>query len=187
MKHYLTVCILAWLAVKWSKAVFFLTLYDSINDMKHFQNCLHHTSAVSQPFWLLMAANLAQAGFLGWKWSLWSVLAWLVLQQSKAIFLLTLYDSINGMKYFWNCLHHTSAVPQPFLLLIAANSAQVGFLGWKWSLWPMPTWLEIQRRIFVFFLTLYDSINDMKYFWNFSITPQPCHIHFCCWLLLIWP
>ena len=29
------------------------------------QNCLHYTSAVSQPFLLLIAANLALAGFLG--------------------------------------------------------------------------------------------------------------------------
>ena len=54
-----------WLAVQQSKAVFFLTLYDSINYMKHFRNCLHHTSAVSHPFLLLMAANLALAGCLG--------------------------------------------------------------------------------------------------------------------------
>ena len=27
------------------------------------------------------------------------------------------------------CLHHTSAMPQPFLLLIAANLALTGFLG----------------------------------------------------------
>ena len=28
--------------------------------------------------------------------------------------------------------------------------------------------------------TLYDSINDMKYFRTVCITPQPCHSHFCC-------
>ena len=44
-----------------------------------------------------------------------------------------------------NCLYYTSAVPQPFLLLIAANLALAAFLGWKWSLWPVPAWLEIQR------------------------------------------
>ena len=47
----------------------------------------------------------------------------------KFLFPLTLYVSINDMKYFRNCLHHTSPVPQPFLLLIAANLAQAGFLG----------------------------------------------------------
>ena len=52
-----------WLAVQRSKAVFFLTLYDSINDMKYFRNCLHHTSSLPQPFLLLIADNLALAGF----------------------------------------------------------------------------------------------------------------------------
>ena len=104
----------------------------------------------------------------------------------KAVFYLTVYDSINDRKYFRNCLHYTSAMPQPFLLLIAANLSQAGFLGWKWSLWPVTTWLAVQRSKNFFFLTLYDGINDMKYLWNFFITPQPCYSHFCCWLLLIW-
>ena len=81
------------------------------------------------PFLLLIAANLAQAGFLGREWSLWSVRAWLAVQQSKAVFFLALYDSINDNKYFRNCLHHTSALPQPFKMLIAANLSQAGFLG----------------------------------------------------------
>ena len=84
-------------------------------------------------------------------------------------------------------MHHTSAVPQPFLLLIAANLAQAGFLGWKWSLWPVSTWLEVQQSKSVFWLTLHDSINGMKHLQNVCIKPQPCHIHFCCWLLPIWP
>ena len=124
---------------------------------------------------------------LGWKWSLWRVPAWLAVQLSKDVFFLTLNDSINYMKYFRNCLHHTSAVSQPFLLLVAANLAQDGFLGWKWSLWPVPTWLAVQRSKAVFFLIFYYSINDIKFFLNVLITPQPCHSHFCCWLLPIWP
>ena len=86
-----------------------------------------------------------------------------------------------------NCLHYTSAVPQLFLLFIGANLALAGFLGWKLSLWTVPAWLVVQRSNIFIFLTLYDSINDMKYFWNFFITPQPCHSHFCCWLVPIWP
>ena len=86
-----------------------------------------------------------------------------------------------------NCLHPTSAVPQPFLLLIAANLALVGFLGWKWSLWSVPAWLEVQRSKAVFLLNLYDGINDTNNFLNDCITPQPCHSYFCCWLLSIWP
>ena len=57
-------------------------------------------------------------------------------------------------EYLMNCQHHTSSVPQPFLLLIAANLAIAGFLGWKWSLWPVPAWLKIQRSKAVCFLIL---------------------------------
>ena len=85
-----------------------------------------------------------------------------------------------------NCLHYTSAVPQPFLLLIAANLALTGFLGWTWSLWPVPTWLTLRRMKYVFLLTLYDSINDTKHLRTVFITPHPCHSHLCCWLLPIW-
>ena len=60
-------------------------------------------------------------------------------------------------------------------------------VGWKWSLWPVPAWLVVQQSKSVFLLTLYVSINDMKYFRTASNTPQPCHSHFCCWLLRIWP
>ena len=148
---------------------------------------MRHTSAFPQPFVLLIAAKLALAVFLGWKWSLWSVLAWLAVQQSKYVFFLALYDSINYIKYFQYCLNHTSSVPQPFLLLIAANLALSRCLGWKWSLWPVLDWLAVQRRKDVFFLTLNVSINNMKHFGTVCITTQPCHIHFCCWLLPIWP
>ena len=86
-----------------------------------------------------------------------------------------------------NCLHHTSAVPQPFLLLITTNLALAGFLGWKWSLLPVPAWLAVQLSKSVFSLTVYDIINDMKHFRTVCITPQPCHSHFCWWLLPIWP
>ena len=51
----------------------------------------------------------------------------------------------------------------------------------------MPTWLAVQQSKAVFFLTLYDSINDMKHFRTVCITPQPCHSHFCCLLLPSWP
>ena len=51
----------------------------------------------------------------------------------------------------------------------------------------MRPFLTVQESKAVFFLTLYDSINDMKLFRTVCITPQPCHSHFCCWLLTIWP
>ena len=59
--------------------------------------------------------------------------------------------------------------------------------GLKWSLWPVPTWLVVQWRKSVFLRTLYYSINDMKHFQIVCIIPQPCHSHFCRWLLIIWP
>ena len=92
-----------------------------------------------------------------------------------------LYETLT--KY----LHLTSAVPQPFLLLMAANLVITGLLGWKWSLWPVPAWLAVQRSKAVFFLTLHDSTNDMKHLRTVCITPQLFHSHFCCWLLPIWP
>ena len=51
----------------------------------------------------------------------------------------------------------------------------------------MPTWLAVQRIKAVFVLTLHVSINDMKHWQTLCIKPQPCHSHFCCWLLPIWP
>ena len=95
-------------------------------------------------------------------------------------------------KYQWydtlkNFLYLTSVVPQPCLLLITANFALTGFLGWKWSLWPVPPWLAVQQNKYVFFLIIYDSINDLKYFRTVCIPYQPCHSHFCCWLLPKWP
>ena len=85
-----------------------------------------------------------------------------------------------------NYMHHTSTVPQPFLLLMAANLALPWFLGWQLSLWPVPAWLGVQQRKYVLFLTLHVSISDMKHFWTFCITTKPWHSHFCCWWLPIW-
>ena len=88
--------------------------------------------------------------------------AWLAVKRRKYVFFLTLYGNINDMKLFLT-LYIT---PQPchshFFLLIAANLAITEFLGWKWSLWPVPARLEVQQRKYVFLLTLIDSINDMK-------------------------
>ena len=75
----------------------------------------------------------------------------------------------------------------PFLLLIAAKLSLTGWLDWKWRLWPVPTWLAVQRRRAVFLMTLYYSINDMKYFRINTIAPQPCHSRVCWVLLQIWP
>ena len=166
--------------------LFFLALHDSINDMKLFltlciipQPCQCHFSCWLLPIW-------PKLDFLGWKWSLWPMPAWLAVQQSKYVFFLTLYDSINDRNLICNfCI-----TPQPchsHFFLIAANLALAASLGWKLSLWPTPAWLEVQWSKETCFLTLYDSINDIRRFWNFFIAPQPCHSHFSCWLLPIWP
>ena len=90
-------------------------------------------------------------------------------------------------KTLLNCQHHTPAVTQPFLLLIPSNVAIAGFLGWKWSFWPVLAWSAVQWIKSFFFHILYGIIDDMKHFQTVWITPQPCHSHFCCWLLPIWP
>ena len=51
------------LAVHKSKYVVFPDLTRYYKYYETITNCLHHTSAVPQPFLLLMAANLALAGF----------------------------------------------------------------------------------------------------------------------------
>ena len=59
-----------WLAVQLSKAVFFLNLYDSINDMKYFRNCLYHTSAVPQPFFVVDCYQFGPSWIFGLKMEL---------------------------------------------------------------------------------------------------------------------
>ena len=141
---------------------------------------MHYKSAVPQPFLLFIAANLALTGCLGWKWGLRPVPTWWAVQRSKAVFLLTLIVSINGVKNFRNVCITPQLCHSHFLLLIAANLALTGCSGWKQSLWPMPTWLAVQQSKSVFFLISYDSINDMKYFQIITIATQPCHSRFCC-------
>ena len=88
----------------------------------------------------------------------------------------------------WNTSKNFSITPQPchshFLLLIDVNLALAVFLGWKLALMASAGGTTEQRCIL---MTLYECINDMKYFWNVSITTQLCYSHFCCWLLPIWP
>ena len=74
--------------------IFYCKLYERLLMF------LHYNSAVPQPFLLLIVVNLVLAVFLGRKWSLWSVLTWLAVQQSKAVFLMNLRVIINDMKYF---------------------------------------------------------------------------------------
>ena len=68
------------------------------------------------------------------------------------------------------------------LILSVYRSGLRGPLAYSLLWCGIPT-----QSIAVVFLDLYDNINDMKYFWNFCYTPQPCHSHCSCWLLSIWP
>ena len=90
----------------------------------------------------------------------------------------------------WNTYELYASYLSRATAIFVVDCCQFGpswIFGLEWSLWPVPAWLEVQRIIAVFFLTLYDSINDMKYWQTVCITPQPCYSHFCCWLLPIWP
>ena len=81
-------------------------------------------------------------------------------------------------------MHQTSAVPQPFLLLIAANLALTGFLGWKWSLWSV----QIFRKCFISLILSYKVRKKtalLRYTANQVGTGHK--LHFCCWFLPIWP
>ena len=118
----------AWLAVERSKDVILLNLYDSFNDMKYFQNCLHHTSSVPQPIYLLIGANLAQAVFLGkMELMVCSDLVGGTTEQSCLFPDLICYYKLYEILLI--CLHYTSAVPQAFLLLIGVNLVLAVFLG----------------------------------------------------------
>ena len=150
-------------------------------------NCLHHTPTVSQPFLLLVAANLALTGFLGKKWRLLPVPTCLAVQRSKAVFLLTLHVSINDIKYFQT-------------ISITHQLCHINFCCWWLKIWASLIfglkmelmscadfgWRYNGEKLSVF-MRLYDNINDVKLFQTVSITSHPCRSHFCCWLLPIWP
>ena len=48
---------------------------------------------------------------------------------------------------------------------------------------------QIEKECSIIFLmmNLYENINYVKHFWTVWFIHQPCHSHFCCWLLPIWP
>ena len=163
-----------------------LTLYDIINDIKYSKFSALHLSRVT----VIFVVSWCQFGprcIFGLKIGAYGLcrLGWCYNRANLSFPWPYIIVSMIWNTYEMFALQLTRATA--FYLLIAANLTQAGFLGWKWSLWPIPDWLKVQRSKAVFFLTLYDIINDMKYFWNVCIAPQPCHSHFSCWLLPIWP
>ena len=98
LKMELMACV-TWLAVQRSKDVFFLTLYDSINNMKHFWTvCI--TPQPCHSHFVVDCCQFGPSWFLVWKWSLWHVPTWLAAQRSKAVFFMNLYYIINDIKHF---------------------------------------------------------------------------------------
>ena len=126
-------------------------------------NCLHYTSAVPQPFLLLISANLALAGCLGlngpyglcrfgWRYN-----------RAK------LYFDWPYMivSIIWNNSEMSASYLSGVTAIFVVDCCQFGpnwVFGMKRILWTVPTWLAVQRSKALFFLILYDSINDMKYF-----------------------
>ena len=139
---------------------------------------------------VIFVVNCCQFGqywIYGLKMELMAMPTWLVVQQSKYVFLLSLYDINNDMRQFWIVCITPQLCHINLLLLLAANLGLAGCLGLKWNLRPVPTWMAVQQIKAVFSLILYDSINDMKHFREIITAPEHCHSHFCCRLLQIWP
>ena len=175
-----------WLEVHWSKAVFFLSLNDIINDMKYFrtvyikpQPCHSHFCCWLLPIWPKLDVWAENGAFglcrLGWMYN------------GKKLYFSYPYIIVSMI---WNNYEMSASHLSRATAIFVVDCCQFGpsaFLGWKWSLWPVPTWLEVQRSKAIFLLTLHVSFNVTNHFWTVCITPQPCHSHFCCWLLPIWP
>ena len=62
-----------------------------------------------------------------------------------------------------NFLHYTSAIPQPFLLMIAAKFLSSWIFGLNMELIACAALVGEQQSKAVIFLTLNSSINDMKH------------------------
>ena len=174
------------LVVQRSKAVFFLSIYDIINDMKLFQNvwttpqpCQSHFCYLLLPIWPMLDVWAENEGYglfrIGWRY----IRAKLFVSRPYMI-----------VPMIWNnsevsALH--LSITKAISVVDCCQFVQAWLLGWKRRLLPVPIWLVVQRIKAVFFLTSYDSINEMKKFCIVCITAQPCHSHFYCWLLPIWP
>ena len=174
------------LAVQQNKAIFILTLYLIINDMKHFQivfiapqPCHRHLCCWLLPIWPKLdfwaengAYGLCQ---FGWRYNGEKLyFSWPYMIVSMIL---------NTFKLSASHLSRSTAI-------FVVDCCQFG-PSWifvlKWGLWPVPAWLAVQQCKCVFFVISHDSFNDMKYFQTIYITSQPCHSHLFCWWMPIWP
>ena len=160
------------------QSFFFLTFYNIINDMKHFQTvciapqpCHSCFCCCLLPIWPKFNFRAENGAYglcrLGW-------------QYNRANMYFSWPYMILSM--IWkplNCLHHISAVPQPFLLLMhvwAENGA--------YGLCRLGLWYNRAKLYF------YWTCMILSMIWNtseMSVLHLTCHSHFCCWLLPIWP
>ena len=90
------------------------------------------------------------------------------------------------MKYFWNCLHHTSAVPHPFCCWLLPIWPKLDFWAENWAYVLCQLCWQYNRAKLYF---PWPSII-LPMIWNtsetFCITPQLWHSHLSCWFLPIW-
>ena len=106
---------------------------------------------------------------------IWSVPAWLALQRSKAVFLLTLHDSINDMKHFQN-LYIT-----PLPALVCFHLSKKGCLSYNLLYTKC---IPCTKNIWIIF-----EYHDDNYEWIFirqiflELVPQRI---FTFWILLCW-
>ena len=150
-------------------------------------NCLHHTSAVPQPFFVVDGCQFAS--YLDFCVQILAYgmcqLGWWYIRANLSF---SWPDMIVSM--IWNTpvlfVSHLSCTTAIFV----GDCCQFGpnwIFGLKIELMACADLFGGTTEQICLFLTLYDSINDMKYFWTFCITAQSCHSRFCCWLLPILP
>ena len=88
---------------------------------------------------------------------------WLAVQQSKAVFFMTLYVNINYITH----PKISVLLLSPATAIFVVDCCQFGpswILGLKMELMACAGLFGGTTEKAVFFLALYDSINDMKYF-----------------------
>ena len=134
-------------------------------------NCLNYTSAVPQPFLLLIAANLIVAWCLGWKWAYnMCRIGWRV-NRSKLYF--SWPDMIFLMIWYTSKMSalHLSRSTSIFVV----DCCQIGpnwIFGLKMELMACANLVGGTTNHRCLFLALYDSIKDMKLLLFINIAPH---------------
>ena len=115
-------------------------------------------------------------------------LCWLGWRYNRATLSFSWPNMIVSM--IWNTFKLSALHLSRATAIFDVDCCQFGpswMFGLKLELMACADLVSVTSEKIWIFLILYDSINDMIYLWFFCITPQPCHSHFWCWLLPIWP